>query len=222
MKALKLKICGMKQPQNMLDVAALNPDYLGFIFYERSPRNFSGEIPTIKPSIKKTGVFVDEKIDFILEKIKEFEFRAIQLHGEESAEYCIKLRSELGNKNPVEIRKVFSVKETFNFEELKAYEGIVDFFLFDTKGKNKGGNGITFNWELLKEYPSSTPFFLSGGIGQDELQKIAELYTYLEKSDRSHLLYAIDVNSKFEMEAGLKDAKALKKFKDNLGLKTQA
>ena len=222
MKALKLKICGMKQPQNILDVAALNPDYLGFIFYERSPRNFSGEIPDIDPRIKKTGVFVDEEIDFVLEKVEKYKFRAIQLHGEESAEYCIKLRSELGKKNPVELIKVFSVKESFNFKELKVYEGIVDFFLFDTKGKNKGGNGITFNWELLKEYPSSTPFFLSGGIGQDELNRIEELYTYLEKSDRSHLLYGVDVNSKFEMEAGLKDAKALKKFKDNLGLKTQA
>lgn len=222
MSYLKLKICGMKHPENILEVAALNPDYLGFIFYERSPRNFSVEIPDIDPSIKKTGVFVDEEIDFVLEKVEKHKFRAIQLHGKESAEYCTKLRSELGKKNSVEIIKVFSVKETFNFDELKAYEGIVDFFLFDTQGKNKGGNGITFNWELLKDYSSSTPFFLSGGIGQDELQKIAELYTYFKKSNRSHLLYGVDVNSKFELEAGLKDANTLKIFKDNLGIETQS
>ena len=217
MKAFKLKICGMKHPENILEVAALKPDYLGFIFYERSPRNFSGEIPEINPAIKKTGVFVDAEINFILEKVKKYDFRAIQLHGKESAEYCTKLRSSLGQDNSVEIIKVFSVKETFDFEELKAYEGVVDLFLFDTQGKNKGGNGITFNWELLKEYPSSTPFILSGGIGQEELQKIEELYVYFEKKNRSYLLYGVDVNSKFELEAGLKDAKALKIFKDNLG-----
>lgn len=220
MKALKLKICGMKHPENILEVAALKPDYLGFIFYERSPRNFSGEIPEINPTIKKTGVFVDAEINFVLEKIKKYNFRAVQLHGKESAEYCSKLRSSLSQNNSVEIIKVFSVKETFDFEELKAYEGVVDLFLFDTQGKNKGGNGITFNWELLKEYPSSTPFILSGGIGQEELQKIEELYIYFEKKNISYLLYGVDVNSKFELEAGLKDAKALRIFKDNLGLES--
>ena len=222
MSSLKLKICGMKQPENILNVAALNPDYLGFIFYERSPRNFSGDIPDIDPSIKKTGVFVDEEIDFVLEKAEKYKFRAIQLHGKESSEYCIKLRLALGSNNSVELIKVFSVMETFNFDELKTYEGNVDFFLFDTKGKSKGGNGITFNWELLKDYPSSTPFFLSGGIGQDELQKILKLYTYFNKNNKSNLLYGVDVNSKFEVEAGLKDENALKIFKDNLGLKSQA
>ncbi|TXD93447.1 phosphoribosylanthranilate isomerase [Gillisia hiemivivida] len=212
----------MKHSENILEVAALNPDYLGFIFYERSPRNFSGDIPDIDPTIKKTGVFVDEEIDFVLEKVEKHKFRAIQLHGKESAEYCKKLRSALAQNNSVELIKVFPVKETFNFEELKAYEGIVDFFLFDTQGKNKGGNGITFNWELLKDYPSSTPFFLSGGIGEDELQKIAELYAYFEKSNKSHLLFGVDVNSKFELKAGLKDTNTLKIFKDNLGFKTQA
>jgi len=218
MSSLKLKICGMKQTENILDVAALNPDYLGFIFYERSPRNFSGDIPNIDSSIKKTGVFVDEEVEFVLDKVEKYKFRAIQLHGKESAEYCKKLRSTLGQNNLIEIIKVFSVLESFNFEELNAYEGLVDFFLFDTQGKNKGGNGITFNWELLKEYPSSTPFFLSGGIGLDEILKIQEFNAYLEKCDKSHLLYAVDVNSRFELEPGLKDAIRLKMFKDNLGL----
>ena len=221
MSSLKLKICGMKQPENILEVAALKPDYLGFIFYERSPRNFSGEIPDIDSSIKKTGVFVDEEINFVLEKVEKYKFKAIQLHGKESAEYCKKLKLELSQNNSVELIKVFSVKESFNFDELKAYEGIVDFFLFDTQGKNKGGNGITFNWELLKDYSSSTPFILSGGIGENELLEIAELHTYFKKNNKSNLFYGVDVNSKFEMEASLKNANALKKFKDNLGLKTQ-
>ena len=109
MKTPKLKICGMKHPENILEVAALKPDYLGFIFYERSPRNFSGEIPEIDPTIKKTGVFVDADIEFILEKVKKYNFRALQLHGKESAEYCTKLRSALDQNNSLEIIKVFSV-----------------------------------------------------------------------------------------------------------------
>lgn len=222
MSSLKLKICGMKHPENILEVAALKPDYLGFIFYERSPRNFSEEIPVIDSSIKKTGVFVNEEIDFVVEKVEKYKFKAIQLHGNESAEYCKRLKFELSQHHSVELIKVFSVKETFNLYELKAYEGIVDFFLFDTQGKNKGGNGITFNWELLKDYSSSTPFILSGGIGEEELPKIAELLTYFERNNKSELFYGVDVNSKFEVEAGLKNANALKRFKDNLGLKTQA
>ncbi|WP_144962381.1 phosphoribosylanthranilate isomerase [Gillisia sp. Hel_I_86] len=202
----------MKQPENILEVAALKPDYLGFIFYEKSSRNFSGEIPEIDPAINKTGVFVDAGIKFILEKLRKYNFEAIQLHGKESADYCKKLRAALDQNNSVEIIKVFSVKESFNFEELKPYEGIVDFFLFDTQGKNKGGNGITFNWELLKKYPSSTPFFLSGGIGLNEVLKIEEFNAHLEKLGKSHLFNGLDVNSKFEIEAGLKDPQKLKLF----------
>ena len=212
----------MKHSENILEVAALKPDYLGFIFYQNSPRNFSGEIPIIDSAIKKTGVFVDAEIEFVLNKVEKYKFKAIQLHGNESAEYCKKLKLELSQNNSVELIKVFSVKETFNFEELKAYEGLVNFFLFDTQGKNKGGNGIAFNWELLKDYSSSTPFILSGGIGENELLEIAKLHTYFEKNNKSNLFYGVDVNSKFEVAAGLKNANALKKFKDNLGLKTQA
>jgi len=218
MKDLKLKICGMKHSDNILEVALLEPDYLGFILYKNSPRNFSGEIPTINSAIKKTGVFVDAEIDFVLEMIEKYHFSAVQLHGKESAEYCTKLKLAVSNES-VEIIKVFSVKESFNFEELQPYEGIVDLFLFDTKGKSKGGNGITFDWELLKEYSSPTPFFLSGGIGLEELEKIEELYNHFENQQKSHLLYGVDVNSKFEIEAGLKNVKSLRIFKDNLGLK---
>jgi len=217
MSALKLKICGMKHSENILEVADLKPDYLGFIFYERSPRNFSEEIPEIDAAIKKTGVFVDAEISFILEKLKKYNFKAIQLHGKESAEYCQQLKLALDEGNSAEIIKVFSVKETFDFEVLKPYEGVVDYFLFDTKGENKGGNGIVFNWEVLKDYPSNTPFILSGGIGLDEIENINKLFTYFKGEEKSHLLYAVDVNSKFELEAGLKDQKQLKLFKEKLG-----
>ena len=224
---MKLKICGMKYEENILEVAGLEPDYLGFIFYEKSPRNFIGTIPQLPDGIKKVGVFVDASIDFILEKVKQYNFDAIQLHGAESAEYCLALNKELkevstpldlteGNDKAtsrgVEIWKVFSIKDEFDFDRLKPYEGIVDAFLFDTKGKEKGGNGYTFDWSVLMDYPVTTPFILSGGIGVDE---VTSLLSFLEKP-ASKSLYGIDVNSKFEEQPGLKNIEKLQQFKNLL------
>ncbi len=227
MNVPKLKICGMKHPENILEVTTLKPDYLGFIFYEKSPRNFNGEIPEIASEIKKTGVFVNAELNFIVQMVDKYNFKAIQLHGNESPEYCEKLRRLLidkiksQEKRSIEIIKVFSILNSFDFKNLEPYDGLVDFFLFDTKGKNKGGNGTVFNWDILKKNPSNTPFFLSGGIGLEEIEPIKELINYFEKHNKSHLIYALDVNSKFELEAGLKDQKQLKLFKDTLGLKPQ-
>ncbi len=208
---MKLKICGMKYQENMQAVANLQPDYLGFIFYDKSPRNFEEEIPELPSTIKKTGVFVDATIDFVLEKVNKYDFQAVQLHGNESSEYCKNLRSKLKSRaTPVEIWKVFSIKDTFDFDFLKPYEGIVDFFLFDTKGKEKGGNGYTFDWQVLKDYPSTTPFILSGGVGLAEIEKVKTIL----KTDLP--IHAIDVNSKFEIEPGLKKIKELKEFKEQL------
>ena len=202
MKDLKLKICGMKDPESIREVAALQPDYLGFIFYEKSPRFFDGEIPEISSAVKKTGIFVDAAFDYILEKAGKHQLKTVQLHGEESPELCAALQKE-----QLEVIKVFSIKDDFDFEVLKDYEGKVDFFLFDTKGKEKGGNGITFNWKILKKYPSATPFFLSGGLGLEEINKI-EKYHFPES------FYGIDVNSKFESRPGFKNIKDLKKLKE--------
>lgn len=213
MNELKLKVCGMKHPENIREVAELVPDYMGFIFYEKTPRFFDAEIPEIPKSIKKTGVFVDADAAFILEKIKEHNLNAVQLHGKESAEFCEKLKESI-NENGIEIIKVFSVKDDFVFDKLKKYEGLVDFFLFDTKGKNKGGNGVSFNWEILKGYPSTTPFFLSGGIGLEEAEEIKKLSDFFRKKGKEKLLYAVDVNSRFESEPGLKEIEKLKIFKN--------
>jgi len=217
-RGLKLKICGMKYAENIREVAALQPDYLGFIFYEKSKRNFDGEIPKISREIKKIGVFVDASEKFILEKVNKYDLNAIQLHGEESPDFCNKLMTSTNNSAKakkekwVEIIKVFSIGEIFDFEVLKAYEDVCDCFLFDTKGKERGGNGMVFNWQLLKNYSSKKPYFLSGGIGTEAL---IELKKFL-KSEASKYCYAIDVNSKFEFEPGLKDHGKLKKFKQNL------
>lgn len=205
---MKIKICGMKYHDNIKQVAALQPDYLGFIFYERSKRNFEGVIPDISDRIIKTGVFVDESIDFILNKVQKYSLKAIQLHGDESPELC----KQLFTIKDLEVIKIFSIGDDFDLGSLIPYEEVCDCFLFDTKGKEKGGNGIAFNWELLKGYSSKKPFFLSGGIGLEELNSIKEFF----KMDASKYCFAIDLNSKFEVEPGFKDIEKLKIFIQNL------
>ena len=193
---MKLKVCGMKYQDNIQEVATLQPDYLGFIFYEQSARHFDAHcIPEISNTIKKTGVFVDADLDFVIKKISKHNLKAVQLHGNEAPEYCKQLRG----KN-IEIIKVFSIKNEFDFSILKSYDDIVDYFLFDTKGKLPGGNGYVFDWTILNNYPSTTPFFLSGGIGLSQIDDINKF----QKSEASKYCYALDVNSKFEIEPGLK------------------
>lgn len=209
----------MKYQDNIKQVAALQPDYLGFIFYKKSARNFDlSSIPELPKSIKKTGVFVDADLEFVIDKIATHNLQAVQLHGKESPEYCDALRhTELVSvSHPIEIFKVFSIKDEFNFDVLKPYEDVCDYFLFDTKGKLPGGNGYTFDWSLLNNYPSTKPFFLSGGIGVEEVEKIKEF----KNSDTSKYCYAIDVNSKFEIEPGLKNIEDLKEFKKALSFRT--
>ncbi len=198
----KLKICGMKHPQNILEVAGLLPDYMGFIFYEKSARFFKGEeIPELPKSIKKTGVFVNASLSEIKEKIKTHDLQAVQLHGEETPELCQALQQE-----NVEVIKVFSVQDDFDFNLLQPFDNKVDYFLFDTKGKLPGGNGYTFDWNVLKNYPSTTPFFLSGGIGINEVDAVKQIL-------KTNLpIYAIDINSKFETEPGVKNLKLLAQF----------
>ncbi|WP_449404058.1 phosphoribosylanthranilate isomerase [Flavobacterium franklandianum] len=194
---MRIKICGMKYPENILEVGSLLPDYMGFIFWEKSARYFESTIPKLPKSIKKVGVFVNATLDEILDKIKTHDLQAVQLHGNESVEFC-----ELLKKNTsklIVIIKVFPILDTFDFGILNSYEKVCDFFLFDTKGKLPGGNGTTFDWKVLEQYPSTKPFFLSGGIGIEEFDSLQELL-------KTNLpVFAIDVNSKFELEPGLKN-----------------
>ena len=214
---LKLKICGMRDPDNIAEIALLQPDYLGLIFYEKSPRFVAGKIQELVPEIKKTGVFVDASAEFVLTKVKTYGLSAVQLHGNESSEYCTTLKEKFSEEDlSVEIIKVFGIKDEFDFSLLEPYEDIVDFHLFDTKGKNKGGNGITFNWKLLENYTSSTPFFLSGGIGEEEVSEIKKLYSQFESAGKENLFYGIDVNSRFEDAPGFKNVKKLRLFRERL------
>jgi len=208
---MKLKICGMKL--NTTEVAQLRPDYLGFIFWEPSSRFFEGKIPELPHTISKVGVFVDAELDYIINTVQKHQLQGLQLHGHETPDYCTKIAAELKKLNhKVDIIKVFSIKEEFDFDVLTPYENVCDYFLFDTKGKLPGGNGYTFNWSVLKNYPSTKPFFLSGGIGLNNLDKINEFI----KSPESKYCYAIDVNSRFEIEPGLKNIEELQKFKEAL------
>lgn len=192
---MKLKVCGMKQSENILQASQLLPDYLGFIFWKPSARFFNGNIPEIPGSIRKVGVFVDASIAEIISKIQQHQLDLIQLHGHEDVAFCRKLKAE-----PIQIIKVFSIDNDFDFETLEPFESVCDYFLFDTKGKLPGGNGIAFNWNILKQYKSQKPFFLSGGIGLEDIHKIKQLPLPI---------YGIDVNSKFEISPGLKNISLL-------------
>lgn len=194
---------------NVAQVAALQPDYLGFIFYEKSARNYELNEISASAGMKKVGVFVDASISFVMKKIKAFKLDVIQLHGDESVFYINELNQNIFNSNlrhGVEIWKVFSVDNEFNFGNITKYENTVDKFLFDTKGKDKGGNGFAFDWTVLKEYPSTKPFILSGGISMENISEVKELL----KTDLP--IYAIDVNSKFEDSPGMKNIEELKKL----------
>lgn len=140
------------------------------------------------------GVFVNEKIDIIIEKIEKYQLNCVQLHGNESLAFCEELKKKI-NTN-IEIIKVFLIDEHFNFNKIKTFENLCNYFLFDTKGKLPGGNGTTFNWDLLKNYSSDKPFFLSGGIGLKEIEKIKAMKLPI---------YALDINSKFETKPGMKN-----------------
>ncbi|MBC7418343.1 MAG: phosphoribosylanthranilate isomerase, partial [Pedobacter sp.] len=165
---LKIKVCGMKYAANIARVADLKPDYLGFIFYDKSPRNVSDVsaelIKYIPKEIKTVGVFVDEDLEKVKRKISDLDLSAVQLHGKESPEYCLALKSEFSS---LELIKAFGVDETFDFVVLESYEEVVDFFLFDTKISTHGGSGKRFDWTVLENYKLDKPYFLSGGIDID-------------------------------------------------------
>ncbi|MDB5007320.1 MAG: trpF [Mucilaginibacter sp.] len=201
---MKIKVCGLKFLGNIEAVAALNPDFMGIIFYNRSPR-FIDEVPdeTLKnlpSSIIKTAVFVNETADTINTLIDQYHFNAIQLHGNESPDFCNSFRDK------VNVIKAFGVNEGFDFDQLIDYTDKVDFFLFDTKTDVHGGSGRTFNWSVLDQYKLNIPFFLSGGLSLDNLEEI--------KSIRHPQFYGVDLNSKFEVSPGNKNIGQLEKAFD--------
>lgn len=199
-----IKVCGMKHPENMHNVAAAEPDMLGFIFYDGTPRYMADhltpdDLKTLSPKIIKTGVFVNESVDKILRTVEHYGLNAVQLHGDESPELC-KIISHTG----FPVFKAFRISDDFSFESTEAYALSCRFFIFDAFGKKYGGNGTQFNWEKLKTYDGQTPFLLSGGIEPGDAEN-------LKRVKHPHLA-GFDINSKFESEPGLKDIEAVKSF----------
>ena len=198
-----LKICGLKYPENIQDVAALKPDFMGFIFYPKSPRYSepldSTTLNALPATIKKIGVFVNEDLENILTIAYQYKLDGLQLHGTELVDICRELK-KLGYI----IIKAFPIAEAYNFKVTKAYDGVCDYFLFDTKTDSYGGSGVKFNWQILKDYKGETPFLLSGGIAVDDAEAILKI-------DHPKFV-GIDLNSKFEVKPGLKNIGLLKEF----------
>ncbi|MGK6352123.1 phosphoribosylanthranilate isomerase [Parapedobacter sp. DT-150] len=197
----KIKICGLRYPDNIREVLALHPDYIGFIFHPTSKR-FVGSLDAGwvagLDGAKKTGVFVDAAIGDVRTAVARYQFQAVQLHGGESPSYCAELK-DLG----VEIMKAFGISEGFDWTALGDYEAVVDYYLFDTRSDQHGGTGVRFDWGLLDGYRSAKPFFLSGGLDAENIREALLL--------GDSRLYALDLNSRFETEPGLKNIELLKR-----------
>lgn len=206
MEKIKLKVCGMKDGENIQKITSLNPDYMGFIFYPSSPR-YVGEsfrlTDSFSPEITPVGVFVNETTEIIKTVASQVGLKMIQLHGRESADQCRELKSE-----GYQVVKVFSVDNNFDFMMTKPYKKAVNYFLFDTKGKYFGGNSETFDWDLLKRYDQHIPFFLSGGLSPENVDKVSKL--------KGMNVHALDINSGVEVSPGIKDYNKVKEVMEKL------
>ncbi len=201
---MKIKVCGMRDTANLAELIELKPDFVGFIFYDKSPR-FVGEllneefVRSIPKPIKKVGVFVNANPDYILRIVKKYDLQYIQLHGHETPDFCRNLKSR-----GVNVIKAFSIDNSFNFGTLNNYKPHCDYFLFDAKGADPGGNGVVFDWDILNRYQDrEKPFFLSGGLSLENIEQVNEL---------GIKVYGLDVNSKFEKAPAFKDIEKLKQL----------
>jgi phosphoribosylanthranilate isomerase len=201
---LKLKICGVKDALNYKELIPLNPEFIGLNFYKKSPRYVGEEKRFLKnETTALTGVFVDEGVEIIQQIAKYHDLDYLQLHGNETADYCRQLK-DAGYK----IIKVFRVGGDFDFTLLEPYLEYCHYFLFDTAGRQPGGNGKVFNWELLNYYPYKKPYFLAGGLSPDNMHEVLQL-------DLPQL-FALDINSGFEDEPGIKNIEKVKELKELL------
>lgn len=198
---MKIKVCGLRDAENIKAVSALEPDYMGFIFYGKSARfveDINEEVlDAIPTNINKTAVFVDENAKTISALIDKYKFDFVQLHGNETPAFCKSLRDK------AIVIKAFGVNKDFDFSQLIKYKNKVDLFLFDTKTDLHGGSGQSFDWSILDKYDMEIPFFLSGGLGLDNLEEVKKM-THPQ-------FYGVDLNSKFETSPGMKDIEKLEK-----------
>lgn len=200
---MKIKVCGMRDVYNISEVASLNPDYMGFIFYPPSPRYCSNLNPDfvklLSPDIISVAVTVDVSEDDIVGLVEKYGFKAVQLHGKETPELCNRLR-----RRGIKVFKAISVKGTESVECIRNYEGSVDLFVFDTATVSKGGSGKKFEWSILESADIHTDFLLSGGIGPEDVENVLRFH-------HQHLI-GVDLNSRFEVAPGIKDVGLLRRF----------
>lgn len=195
---MKLKVCGMRETENIGSVALRNPDFMGFIFHRASPRHVGDQfsIPDLPGAIARVGVFVEQSADEIIFLQKRHSLDFIQLHGGQSESTCSDLK-----ERGLQIIKVFSVGSSFDFNIVKKFAGLCDYFMFDTKSDEHGGSGKRFDWNLLNKYRLNVPFFLSGGLNLSNIDEALAL--------NHPQLFSLDVNSGIEIEPGLKDVEKL-------------
>lgn len=200
-----IKVCGMRDAENIRQVEALGIDWMGFIFYPRSPR-FVGEAlvgVAHESPVRRVGVFVNASPEEMMEKARKYNLDYLQLHGNESPDDCYALQ-----KRGFALIKAFSIASKEDLEKTKEYEGRVDYFLFDTKCEGYGGSGKQFDWSVLAAYKGSTPFLLSGGIRPESLEVLRHFH--------HSRLAGIDLNSGFETKPGVKDVAKLKRFAEEV------
>ena len=205
-----IKVCGMRDTENIRAVDGLPVDLMGFIFWPKSSRYVSERPSYLPTKCKRVGVFVDATIDDIKQKIEEYRLDFVQLHGHESPDYIRALRVVDGFPVDTRLIKAISVSSRDDIATYKDYEGLVDYFLFDTKCPSVGGSGLQFDWSVLSAYDGNTPFLLSGGIGPDDAERLHALR--LLDGFPMEKCAGIDLNSRFEVAPALKDVDVLQKF----------
>ncbi len=207
---MKVKVCGLNDVANIKEVVQLQPNFIGFIFYGKSPRNCTMDGNAVRDlklgTTKKVGVFVSEPKDKLLRTVNDFGLDYVQLHGGESVAYCKDLIAA-----GLKLIKVFSVGDSFDMNDTNAFQ-CCDYLLFDTKGKKLGGNGVQFNWDILNNYTGTVPFILSGGLELKHLSSLKEI------SQSYPLLSGLDINSKFEIKPGLKSIDLVGEFINGINM----
>ena len=194
-----VKVCGMREPDNIRDVEALHPDMMGFICWEKSPR-YVAAVPSYLPKCQRVCVFVNPSINYALQMADSFKADYLQLHGSETPDFCQELKQATGLK----IIKAISIANSADIEKSKKYQGIADIMLFDTKCATVGGSGVKFDWSVIENYDGATPFMLSGGITPGDAEAILSI---------AHPMFAgVDLNSRFESAPAVKDVLKLKEF----------
>lgn len=218
MSTLKIKVCGITDMNQAIALEAMGVDFIGFIFYASSKRYVLNKLNVVdlknfnSPHTRKVGVFVNEPIESLMQIIINAGLDMIQLHGDEDADYYTQLREKLVEAclEQVDLIKVFRVGD--RMPHLEPFDNNADFYLFDTDSKLYGGTGAHFNWELLKGNAIGKAYFLSGGIGPNDLGGIE----VMKQTKAGKDLFALDLNSQFEIAPGIKNLEKIKSFIDAL------